>query len=202
MTRQHAVPMTVVALWLSAPLAAQDAPATPGIPPDTQAMMAAYQKAATPGAEHARLASTAGVYDLAIRSWYVPGAPPVTDTGTATRTMVLGGRAVAEQVDARMIGQPFSGQGLHGFDNVTGTYWATWADNMGTGLMVSQGRCDADMACAYTATQTDPVSREPQTLRMTSRWTDDRTELFEMYMPGPDGTEHRMMEITYTRRGP
>jgi hypothetical protein len=35
---------------------------------------------------------------------------------------------------------------------------------------------------------------------MTSRWTDPKTEVFEMYGPGKDGKEMKMMEITYTKQ--
>ena len=35
---------------------------------------------------------------------------------------------------------------------------------------------------------------------MTTRWTNPTTEVFEMYAPGPDGKEMKMMEITYTKK--
>ena len=121
--------------------------------------------------------------------------------GTATRTMILGGRVMVEEVTSQMMGQPFNGHGMHGFDNTTGKYWATWNDNMGTGLMVSEGTCDTKLTCTYTGSYHDPVTKKAQTTRMTTRWTDKTTELFEMYGPGPDGKETKMMEITYKKRG-
>jgi hypothetical protein len=197
MFRHHAVSMTALAL-LSANAIAQDTGATP--PPDMQAMMEAFQKAGTPGAEHGKLAAMAGNYDLTVKSWHSPDAPPATDTGTATRRMILGNRVMVEEVTSQMMGQPYSGQGLHGYDNVTGKYWATWNDSLSTGLMVSEGTCDANLSCTYTGTYHDPVSKQRQTARMTSRWTDARTEVFEMYGPGPGGKEGKMMEITYRKR--
>jgi hypothetical protein len=114
--------------------------------------------------------------------------------------MILGDRVLVEEVSSQMMGQPFTGQGLHGFDNVTGKHWFTWNDSMSTGLMVSEGTCDASMACTYTGTYHDPVSKKPVTSRMTTRWSDKSTEVFEMYAPGPDGKEAKMMEITYKKR--
>jgi hypothetical protein len=38
------------------------------------------------------------------------------------------------------------------------------------------------------------------TARMTTRWTSPTTEVFEMYAPGRDGKEMKMMEITYTKK--
>ncbi|HLM53814.1 MAG TPA: DUF1579 domain-containing protein [Pseudoxanthomonas sp.] len=169
-------------------------------PFDEQAMMAAYQKAGAPGPEHARLAKMAGSYDLVVRSWQAPGAPPTTETGTTVRRMSLGGRVMVEETSARMMGQPFSGVGMHGYDNVSGKHWATWNDSMSTGVMLSEGTCDAQGACTYTGSWNDPITKGKVTARMTSRWTGADTEVFEMHGPGPDGKEMKMMEITYTRR--
>lgn len=201
--KRHPVFLTTALVLLSCavPALAQEAKPPP-MTPEMQAMMEAFQKAGTPGAEHQKLASLAGTYDLTVKSWQSPDAPPSTDTGTATRKMILGNRVLVEEVTSQMMGQPFSGQGLHGFDNVTGKYWATWNDSMSTGLMISEGSCDARMSCTYTGTYHDPVSKKPQTSRMTTRWSDKNTEVFEMYGPGPDGREAKMMEITYKKRGP
>ena len=200
MIRAHVLSIATTALLSSAPLAAQEAAAPQQMTPEMQAMMEAYQKAGTPGAEHQKLAAMAGTYDLTVKSYHTPGAEPAVEGGTATRKSILGNRVLVEEVTSQMMGMPFNGQGLHGFDNVTGKYWATWNDSMSTGLMVSEGTCDANLTCAYTGTYHDPVSRKPQTSRMTSRWTDKTTEVFEMYGPGPDGKETKMMEITYKKR--
>ncbi|MGV8942417.1 MAG: DUF1579 family protein, partial [Lysobacter sp.] len=149
---------------------------------------------------HQALAKTAGDYDLAIRSWSAHEAPPTVESGTATRTMALDGRVMVEQVKSQMHGQPFTGHGMTGYDNVTGKYWATWNDSMSTGLMVSQGDCDEAGACTFTGSWHDPVSKQEVVSRMTSRWTTPTVEVFEMYAPGPDGKEMKMMEITYTKR--
>lgn len=194
-------PVSFLALFCLLPAAtavAQDSKAP--MTPETKAMMEAFQKAGTPGAEHQQLAALDGTYDLTVKSWHSPDAPPSTDTGTATRRMILGGRVQVEEVTSQMMGQPFTGQGLHGYDNVTGKHWATWNDSMSTGLMVSEGTCDAARTCTYTGTYHDPVSRKPVTSRMISRWPDRNTEVLEMYAPGPDGKETRVMEITYRKR--
>ncbi|MFT3668169.1 MAG: DUF1579 domain-containing protein [Pseudoxanthomonas sp.] len=198
MHRTTLLSVAVTTLLFAGPAIAQDKP--PAMTPEMQAMMEAYQKAGTPGMEHGRLASMAGNYDLVVKSWHAPGAPPSVDPGTATRKMILGNRVMLEEVTSQVMGQPFTGQGLHGFDNVTGKYWGTWNDSMSTGLMISEGTCDAQLSCTYTGTHNDPVTKKPQSSRMTTRWTDKNTEVFEMYGPGPDGKEAKMMEITYKRR--
>jgi len=187
-----------VTLALSLPALAQDAPA---MSPEQQAMMDAYIAAGTPGAQHAALASAVGEYDLAIRSWDAPGATPGDETGRATRSMILGGRVLVEQVEATMHGMPFTGHAMVGYDNVTGKWWQTWNDSMSTGVMTSQGDCNDHGSCTFHGSWNDPVTKKAVDARFTSKWTDARTEVFEMYGPGPDGTEYKMMEMTYTRRG-
>jgi hypothetical protein len=168
--------------------------------PEQQAEMDAYMKAGTPGEAHKGLASTAGKYDLRIRNWHEPGAPPSEEGGTATRTMALDGRVLVEQVESSMMGRPYTGHGMTGYDNVTGKYWSTWNDSMSTGLMVSEGTCDARRNCTFTGSWNDPIRKGPVKSRMTTRWTSPTTEIFEMFGPGKDGKETKMMEITYTKK--
>ena len=169
--------------------------------PEQMVEMEAYMKAGTPGAPHQAMASSVGTYDIKIRSWHEPGAPPMEDTGTATRSMTLGGRVLVEDVTSAMMGMPFAGRGTMGYDNVTDTYWSTWNDSMSTGIMVNQGACDAQTkSCTFTGSWNDPVEKTPVTARMTTRWTSPTTQVLEMYGPGKDGNEMKMMEITYTRR--
>lgn len=163
-------------------------------------MMEAYQKAGTPGIAHAGLAMTAGEYNVVIKSWSAPGAPPSESTGTASRKVMLGGRVVSEELSSSMYGQPYTGFGLTGFDNVTGTYWTTWNDSMTTGLTTGTGTCDAQARCAFTAHWDDPVSKKPVTARIAIRWTSPSEQLFEMHGPGPDSKEMKMMEMVYTRK--
>ncbi|MFO1428029.1 MAG: DUF1579 family protein [Steroidobacteraceae bacterium] len=165
-----------------------------------QAEMDAYARAGTPGAPHAALAATAGEYHLTIKSWQEPGADPAVDVGKATRRMVLDGRVLVESLDAAMMGQPFKGHAMMGYDNVSGEYWSTWMDSMSTGMMVSHGSCDAAGACTFTGSWNDPVRKGPVTARMTTRWTSPTTQLFEMFGPGRDGKEMKMMEMLYTKQ--
>src|SRR5206468_7161965 len=111
--------------------------------PEQKAEMEAYMKAGTPGPPHQTLASFAGNYDMKVRSWHDPAGPATEDAGTAKRSMILGGRVLLEEVSSTMMGSPFTGQGMMGYDNVSGKYWSTWNDSMMTGLMVSEGTCDA-----------------------------------------------------------
>ena len=197
MTRKVSGMLLTALLFGSSAFAQQQ---QPEMTPDQQAEMEAYAKAGAPGAAHQALASTVGNYDLKVRSWMEPGGPPMEEAGTATRAMALDGRVRVESVSSKMMGAPFTGHGMLGYDNVTGKYWSTWNDSMSTGLMVSEGTCDDSRACTFTGSWNDPVKKGPVTARMTTRWTSPTTEVFEMYGPGRDGKEMKMMEMTYTKK--
>jgi hypothetical protein len=198
MIRKLALPLLPLALAMSLPVCAQGE--APQMTPEEQAMMEAFQKAGTPGAPHAALEKMTGDYELSVKSWHAPGAPPSVEAGTSTRRMALGGRVLIEETTSSMMGQPFSGMGLHGYDNVSGKHWSTWNDSLSTGLMVSEGDCDDQGSCTLHGSWNDPITKGKITARMTTRWTDANTEIFEMFGPGPDGKEMQMMEITYRRK--
>jgi len=192
--------LAVSTLLIGVSAVAENAAKEPQMTPEQKAEMEAYTKAGTPGPQHKAMAATAGTYDLKIKSWQDPNSPPMEDTGTATRSMALDGRVMVEQVSSTMMGQPWSGHGMQGYDNATGKYWSTWNDSMSTGLMVSEGTCDAKQSCTFAGSWTDPVKKTLVKSRMTTKWTSPTTEIFEMYGPGRDGKEMKMMQITYTKK--
>ena len=190
-----------LAVTLATLAPAQQSPKAPEMTPAQKAEMEAHMKAGTPGAPHQAMASWAGTYDLKIKSWHEPGAPAMEDSGTATRAMALGGRVLVEELSSAMMGMPYTGRGMMGFDNVSGKYWSTWNDSMSTGIVVSEGTCDASgKTCSFTGTWNDPIKKAPVKARMTTRWTSPTTEVFELYGPGRDGKEMKMLEITYTKK--
>lgn len=168
--------------------------------PEQMAEMEAYIKAGTPGDPHRAMAQMVGAWDLKIKSWMEPGAPAIEDAGTAKRSMTLGGRVLVEEFSGSMMGQPFTGYGMRGYDNVTGEHWSTWNDSMSTGIMLSKGTCDAKGTCTFTGSYNDPVRKSVVTMRMTTRQESPTKEIFEMYGPDKSGQEMKMMEIVYTKR--
>jgi hypothetical protein len=192
--------LTATAMLLGTLALAQGADGQPQMTPEQMAEMEAYMQAGTPGAPHEALAATAGSYDLEIKSWHEPGGPPMEETGTATRTMALDGRVLVEDITASMMGMSYAGHLMQGYDNVSGKYWSTWTDSMSTGVMVSEGTCDAKQTCTFTGSWNDPIKKGPVMARMTSRWTSPTTQIFAMHGPGKDGKGMKMMEMTYTKK--
>ncbi len=200
MTRRFRGSVLTLALGLAVPAVAEEPGAPPKMTPEQMAEMEAYMKAGAPGPEHAMLAGMAGTYDVAVKTWHDPSAPPEESKATATRTMDLDGRVLVERFEGSMMGTPFTGLGMTGFDNVSKEYWSTWMDSMSTGMMLAKGSCDEKHTCSFTGSWNDPIKKGPVAMRVHSRWTSPTTELFEMHGPGRDGKEMKMMEMTYTKR--
>lgn len=204
MTRKLVFDLSCAALaaaLLAATATAQDAQKQPPMSAEQKAMMDAWAKAATPGKPHQWLTSKVGKWDFSGKFWQDAAQPPTTSNGTVERTAMLGGRVVAEKVASPgMMGQPFEGYGLTGFDNVTQEYWGTWSDTMGTGVMTSRGKCDDKGACTFTGEYVDAMTGKKKITRMTSRDEGPDKELHEFWEKGPDGKEYKGMELVYTRK--
>ena len=98
---------------------------------DQQAMMEVYKKLATPGEPHKLFATLAGSWTTTTKEWMEPGKPPTESTGTAEMKMLLDGRFLYQEYTSQMMGQPFSGIGIDGYDNLRKRYVTTWIDTMG-----------------------------------------------------------------------
>jgi Protein of unknown function (DUF1579) len=167
---------------------------------DEAAMMEVWQKAMTPGPQHELLAKTAGDWNFTIKMWMDPSGEPEISEGTATRTLELGGRVVEEMVHGSMMGMDFQGIARTGYDNLSGKWWSTWTDNMGTGIMMMEGTWDeASQTWTYEGEGPDMMTGGTHAVKMTIHRVSEETEVSEMWEAGPDGEMHRTMELTFTR---
>ena len=175
---------------------AGDEKTVPGMDPAAaQAMMAAM----TPGEHHAHMKKLAGNFDYTIKMWMDPSAPPMESTGKRTAEFLLGGRYLQEKITGTFMGMPFEGISLMAYDNLGKEYVSTWIDNMGTGIMVSKGQCDGKGNWTMTGESIDPATGKMITMKSVTTLVDDNTISMQMFMPGPDGKEYKMMELTMKR---
>ena len=193
------VSICTLATLLAAPAFAQEGE-MPQMTPEQMAEMEAYMAAGALGPQHELMAEHVGTFDVAIKSWGDPTAPPMESKGVAIRTLHMGGRVLHEEFQGDMMGMPFTGLSRSGYDNVSGVYWSTWTDSMSTGIMISEGECDEDFNCTFVGTYNDPITGGPVTNRYVSKWASPDEQYFAMYGPGGDGTEVKMMEMIYTKR--
>ncbi|MCC6141859.1 MAG: DUF1579 domain-containing protein [Nitrospira sp.] len=169
-------------------------------PMDQQAMMELWQKLAQPGEPHKLFAGLAGSWTTTTKEWMEPGKPPTESAGTAEMKMVLDGRFLYQEYHAQMMGHPFSGIGIDGYDNVTKKYVTAWIDTMGTGIFMMEGTASAD-GKTITLKGSHP---EPGGGTMSHRavWkiVDSNSTTFDMYATHHGGKEMKMLEILYTRK--
>lgn len=194
------IALAAVALFVCTTALAADAP--PKMTAEQQAMMEKMTKAATPGPQHEMLKKMAGEWNAKVTSMMDPSQPPQVEQSSSTLTMLMDGRYCQEVTSGNMMGQPFSGMGLTGYDNVLGKYVSTWVDNMGTGIMTSVGTPDASgKVITWIGTMSDPVTGKPSRSRMVTTIKDDDHHTFEMYGTPPGGKkEMKMMTIEYSRK--
>ncbi|HJZ13775.1 MAG TPA: DUF1579 domain-containing protein, partial [Acidobacteriota bacterium] len=163
-------------------------------------MMKAWEAYATPGEVHKNLAALAGTWDADVTSYYMDPKTPSKSKGVSTFSVIMDGRYVHETVEGTFDGMPFHGMGIYGYDNALKHYVSTWVDNMGTGVMIGEGTSpDNGKTINWTSTAVDPMSGKEQSYRSAMHKMSDDQYHFEMWGPGMDGKEMKMMEITYNR---
>lgn len=167
---------------------------------DPQTMMELYQKLATPGEPHKLFASLAGSWTTTTKEWMEPGKPPTESTGTADLKMLLDGRFLYQEFTSQMMGQPFSGIGIDGYDNLRKKYVTTWIDTMGTGFFTMEGTASADGKTITLKGQHAEPGGGQMTHRAVWKIADSNTQTFDMYGTHQGGKEMKMLEIAYTRK--
>ena len=168
-------------------------------PPSQEEMMALWQKAMTPSANHARLTPMVGTWNAKTTFVMEPGAPPQVSNGTSVHRLVLGGRYLEQHYRGTSMGMAFEGIGFTGYDNVRQCYVGTWMDSFGTGMMTSVGVGNpTDERVDSVAEATDPTGKKV-VFDTIFRIQNHEHHSFEMWTKGPDGKKYRVMLIEYER---
>ena len=166
---------------------------------DMQAMMETYKKVGTPGDHHRLLAKLEGSWITRTRGW-LEGKPATESSGTCEQKLVLDGHYLQQTYTGDMMGAPFTGINLLGYNNHTRKYESIWIDSLSTAIYYFAGKGSADgktitQECSYD----DPV-RGPAVWRSVTRIKDDNTLEFEMFIAPKGGKEEKMMEMTVSRK--
>jgi hypothetical protein len=167
---------------------------------DTAAYNKAWGEYMTPGEMHAMMAKSDGAWNATVISRMTPDAPADTSKATAVNKMIMGGRYQQTNFKGSFGGYPFEGVSTLGYDNAKKKWVSTWMDNMGTGVMVTEGTYDASTKTInFSGTSTDAMGKECK-IRETFTQVDDNNQKMEMYCTYPGGQEYKSMEIMYMRK--
>ena len=134
------------------------------------------------------------------KAWMEPDKPPMEGTGTCEQKMLLDGRYLQQEYTGEMMGSPFTGINVIGYDNHTKKYVSTWIDSMSTGIYYFEGTASADGKTITQESSYDDPVRGPMVWRSVTRIVDDNTLEYEMYLTPKGGKEEKMMEMTVTRK--
>ncbi len=166
---------------------------------DMQAIMEVYKKVGTPGEAHKLLAKLEGSWTTRSKGWE-NGKQVMESTGTCEQKLILNGHYLRQEYAGDMMGAPFTGINILGFNNHTKKYESIWIDSMSTAVYFFVGTGSSDgktitQECSYD----DPV-KGPAVWRSVTRIKDDNTQEFEMFITPKSGKEEKMMEMTVTRQ--
>jgi hypothetical protein len=159
----------------------------------------AWMEYITPGKYHEMMAKTAGEWKAVIKMWMDPSAEPQLSEGTTVNEMIMGGRYLKSTQSAMMMGMPFEGFAIEGYDNGKKEFVSIWIDNMGTGIMLSSGAYDeTSKTIILKGSMPDPTGVNVE-YRQVTKIIDDNKYISEMFTNYGSG-EFKMMEIEYTRK--
>jgi len=167
-----------------------------GLKAQDQEAMKKWMDYMTPGEEHKAMAKMNGDWKYTSKFWMAPEQEPMTANGTAKCEMLLGGRYMQMKVNGNMMGMPFEGISINGYDNAAKQYQSSWIDNMGTSVMYLTGTASGGVI-TMTGSMIDPMTSKNMIVRQTLRWDGDKM-IMEMY-DTKDGVENKTMEITYSK---
>jgi hypothetical protein len=152
--------------------------------------------------QHTEMARDVGVWDAETTAWATPDAEPEKSTGVETNRMI-GKMWLASEFKGTFMGGEFVGEMQFGYDPLKKKYVGTWIDSISPFLFTIEGEYDVathTLTCLMTGTSA--LTGKPETAKNVTRYIDENTKTFEMYMPveGKEGEWWKTMEIAYTRR--
>jgi len=203
----------LLAAAISLPTLAQDATApkkdekSAGNHSDEAAMMASMMELAQPGQNHKLLENMVGSWTYKVKFWMSPDSPPMEATVTTMTKSTMGGRYFISEhngkmqmpgPDGKLMDTEFKGMAVEGYDNAKKKYVASWIDNMGTGIMNSEGAYDPATKTLTYLSEYEPMPGMKTKVRQVIKIPDQDTHTMEFFELRRGG-EVKTMEITYTR---
>jgi hypothetical protein len=174
---------SAAAAWSFAPAGPQD-----GAPPSL----------ATP--EHKLLEKYVGTWDAEISMAGPPGTPKVKSPAKSVARLACGGLWLLTDFESSMMGAPFGGHEVFGYDATAKQYVGNWVDSMSTAFAIGEFAYDAKGRKVEGIVHGRDMMGNPTTWRQVDVWKDDDTREWAMYRKSADGKEAVELEITYRRK--
>jgi len=168
---------------------------------DQDKMMEAYMKMMAPNENHEIFKKFVGEWDVMTKAWMQPGADPVESKNSAKIEVIMGGRFMKMDFKGMMLGQPFEGLQIVGYDNAQRKYATFWIDSSSTAFYLQTGTLDeTGKVLNETGEWLDPMTGGTIKVRAKTEMISDNELHYEMYMTGPDGKEFKSLENRMTQK--
>lgn len=169
--------------------------------PDMSAMMEGMKEMSAPGKEHDALKPMVGTFDCKTKFYAVPGQPPAESDGNVVRKWTLGNRYLTEEYKGTVMGMPFEGFGITGYDKLQQHYHSYWIDTLGTGTWQMTGTADpSGKVFTFTGENFDPMVMAKKKGKTTTEVVSNDKHVMKMFEVAPDGKETMNFEMTCTRK--
>ena len=168
---------------------------------DKAEMMKKVEAAGKPGPGHQALNALEGSWKAEVKCWMDPGGSPEVSQGTAKATWKFNGRFLEEEFHGQMMGKPFTGRTLLGFDNTKQTFNSVWVSDTQTSMFTSEGKGDSgNKVITLEGKATCPASGQKDIpMKTVLRVISPDKHVLEMF-DGSKGANAKTMEIIYTRQ--
>lgn len=181
---------------------------TPPPPMDSAAIakkneeeMAKWKAYMEPAEMHKMMASWDGTWIEETTLWMGEGVQGQESKGTCVNKMLLGGRYQQSAHKGSVMNMPFEGISTMGYDNAKKIFVSSWVDNMGTGIMYTEGPYDAaNKTITLKGKVVDPVTGKEKEVTEIMKIVDDNHQSLEMYEPSATGKQFKSMAIKFTRK--
>jgi hypothetical protein len=171
-------------------------------------MMAMMMEMAKTGENHKHLQEMAGTWSYTVKWWMSPEAPPNVSSGKMVARPVMDGRYVISEhtgkmqmpgADGKPMDMEFKGMSVEGYDNAKKKFVASWIDNMGTGIMMSEGTYDAASKTLTYLAEYEPMPGMKTKMRQVVKTVDKNHRTMEFF-EDRGGNEVKTMEMSYERK--
>lgn len=149
--------------------------------------------------EMQHLAFLAGTWDVEFRHKFDPTATDwIVEEATTVSEMILDGCFVRSQFTGSMMGMPFKGVEILGYDRETEQWQATWMDNMGARISFMQGERKDDGSIVMTGT--DYMQGMPMQVRYVISEVTDTSYEWSMEVSMDGENYNQVAGATYTKK--
>jgi hypothetical protein len=164
---------------------------------DKAEMMKKMEAAGTPGPAHKALEAFVGNWKAEAKCWCEPAAAPNVSQATAKASWTLNGHFLEQEFHGEMMGKPFTGRSLMGYDNIKQTFNTVWVSDMQTSILTSEGKGENGNKVITLAGKSNcpATGRKDIPIKTVFRVLSPDKHVFEMF-----NDSAKTMEITYTRK--